>query len=237
MVKVSVIVPVYNAPVMMLMECLNSVLNQDFKDFEIVVVDDGSAEHVRKTCDMYGGKIIYHRNTTNMGIGFSRQRGVEIAQGDYICFLSADDKFHTTFLSEMVKEAERYPLHVIYCGLRICNEKFEPTATIIPREFENHEDFCVASLELAYANSISVNYSSLLAPREVFKEVPFNEELRYGEDLDHLLRAMMKFKFRALKKELVDIMVHRDSATSARFWDIPTNNKKIIRNFLGLVHE
>jgi len=232
MPEISVVMPVYNGE-KIIGGAIDSILAQDFDDCEIVVVDDGSTDATGRICKSYGDKLSYYKSEENMGIGAARQRGVELSSGRYVCFLSTDDRLQPTFMSEMLAEAKKHQGGVVYCGFRLIDERFGLQGELTPKEFGSHEDFCVASLNMAYKDSISVNYSSILAPREVFVAVPFDSSLRFGEDLDHILRAMKHFKFYPLKKVLVDIMIHAESETSKKFFSIPENNHKIIEKFWG----
>lgn len=88
----SIIVPVYNVEEF-LVECIDSILNQSFKDFELILVDDGSPDRCPKICDEYSMKdqrvIVIHKN--NGGLSSARNAGIDIARGDYISFIDSDD--------------------------------------------------------------------------------------------------------------------------------------------------
>ena len=90
--KISVIVPVYNAE-KYLKKCLLSVINQTYKDWELILVDDGSTDKSPQIIDNIGKrdariKVIHQKNA---GPGVARNHGLEIAMGDYIVFLDSDD--------------------------------------------------------------------------------------------------------------------------------------------------
>lgn len=91
--KVSIIVPVYKAE-QYLEECLKSILQQDYEDKEIILVDDGSPDGSPALCDTYANEYpevrVIHQN--NQGAGVSRNVGIEAATGEYICFVDADDR-------------------------------------------------------------------------------------------------------------------------------------------------
>lgn len=92
MPKVSVVVPVYNTE-KYLRECIDSVLKQSFKDFEIVIVDDGSKDGSPQICDQYAEidtriKVIHKKNE---GLSMARNDGLAHAKGEYVCFLDSDD--------------------------------------------------------------------------------------------------------------------------------------------------
>ena len=92
MPKISIIVPVYNVE-KYIRKCLDSILNQTFKDFELILVDDGSLDNSGKICDDYALKdnrikVIHKKNG---GLSSARNAGLDVAQGDYIGFVDSDD--------------------------------------------------------------------------------------------------------------------------------------------------
>ena len=86
---ISVIIPVYNGEAF-LAEAIQSVLNQNFLPIEIVVVDDGSTDNTKQIALGFGDQIIYTKKE-NGGVASARNRGIELAKGDFIAFIDADD--------------------------------------------------------------------------------------------------------------------------------------------------
>ena len=90
--KISIIVPIYNAQ-KTLERCIDSILNQDFSDFELLLIDDGSKDDSGKICDIYAGKDnrvrVIHKE--NSGVSASRNLALQEAKGEYLQFLDADD--------------------------------------------------------------------------------------------------------------------------------------------------
>ena len=97
---------------------INSVLNQSYKNWELFIVDDASLEPyiLPSECKSVLKNITLLRNITNLGPGLSRQKGLDLAKGDYVCFLDSDDYWKPEFLSESVKVHESNPhLAATYC--------------------------------------------------------------------------------------------------------------------------
>ena len=88
--KLSIIIPVYNVE-KYLPKCLDSILNQSFKDFEIICINDGSSDNSLKILEEYKDKRIIIINKENAGSGVARNAGLEIAKGEYIFFVDGDD--------------------------------------------------------------------------------------------------------------------------------------------------
>lgn len=109
---ISVIVPVYNKA-SRIEACLQSILSQDFQDYELLVVDDGSTDGSEAICTRYAelnsDKIYYFRKD-NGGVSSARNTGMDIASGHYLCFVDADDYIRAGFLSALIKEAEGYDI-------------------------------------------------------------------------------------------------------------------------------
>src|SRR5690554_7984530 len=92
MPKISVIIPVYNkAPY--LEQCLNSVINQTYKNLEIIIIDDGSTDNSLEICEKYRKKDerIQLISQENQGVSVARNKGIQKASGEWIYFLDADD--------------------------------------------------------------------------------------------------------------------------------------------------
>lgn len=105
--KFSVIVPVYNVA-LYLAQFLESLLDQDYTDYEIILVNDGSVDESLDICQKYAAKYsnIVVLSQENQGSGFARNTGLRVAQGDYIYFCDPDD-----YLSEgFFNHAEKYLL-------------------------------------------------------------------------------------------------------------------------------
>ena len=91
--RFSIIVPVYNVE-RYLDECINSIVNQSFTDFEVILVDDCSPDGSPLLCDLWAkrdGRIRVIHKKENQGLGFARNTGVEAAKGDYVLFVDSDD--------------------------------------------------------------------------------------------------------------------------------------------------
>lgn len=101
----SVIVPVYNTSLIFLQECIDSVIKQECKDFELIIVDDGSNSNIAEFCDGLDQKYekisVIHQ--TNQGVSVARNNGLFIAKGQYIVFLDADDMLAQHALIELKK--------------------------------------------------------------------------------------------------------------------------------------
>ena len=95
-------------PLFYLEECIDSVLNQTFKNNEIIVIDDGSTDDTPDILKKYSDAIIQVRQE-NAGPSAARNRGLEIAKGKYLCFLDADDRYKPKRIEALVEFLETQP--------------------------------------------------------------------------------------------------------------------------------
>ncbi|MBQ6130959.1 MAG: glycosyltransferase family 2 protein [Selenomonadaceae bacterium] len=116
---VSVIIPLYNAE-KYLAECLDSILNQTFQNFEVIVVDDCSTDSscavVENYIPKFDGRLTLAHMEKNSGSGaLPRNKGFELSRGEYVFFMDADDMLIETALEELYTLAKDYAAEVVYC--------------------------------------------------------------------------------------------------------------------------
>lgn len=102
MPKFSIVIPVYNTE-KFLKKCLDSVFNQTFKDFEVIVVNDGSTDNSKDIINEYMDRIIYIEKE-NEGLSSARNDGISASKGEYLLFLDSDDYYENNFLYELSKK-------------------------------------------------------------------------------------------------------------------------------------
>lgn len=130
---VSVIIPVYN-PGVALGKCLESLMSQSYSDIEFILVDDGSTDGSDIICQEFASKddrIIYVRQE-NSGVSASRNSGLDIAKGRYVCFIDSDDYVDSDYVSAMVDAMMKSDADIVIQGLKMY-ENNEPRRT---EEFE-----------------------------------------------------------------------------------------------------
>ena len=109
MYKISIVVPVYNAQEY-LHCCLDSILAQTFKDFELLIIDDGSTDNSLAICKQYMTDYRVHVvHQANSGVSVARNRGIEMAKGEWIMFIDSDDDVEPEMLSMMYATITSYP--------------------------------------------------------------------------------------------------------------------------------
>lgn len=118
MPAVSVIVPVYKVE-QYLAECIDSILAQTFTDFELILVDDGSPDNCGEICEEYKKKdnriIVIHKE--NGGLSDARNKGIDIAKGEYLTFVDSDDLIHIDYLNTLYSLVKEYDADISMCSM------------------------------------------------------------------------------------------------------------------------
>lgn len=111
---VTIVVPVYNVE-KYLNECINSLVKQDYENIEIILVDDGSKDNSLKICREFQEKYknIKVIEQENLGVSVARNKGIENANGEWICFVDSDDYMEPDMISKMVKKTEEEEFDVL----------------------------------------------------------------------------------------------------------------------------
>lgn len=139
MPSISVIVPIYRVEDY-LTRCLDSILSQTFSDFELILVDDGSPDHCGVICDKYSEKDsrikVIHKE--NGGLSDARNKGIDIAEGDYISFVDSDDWIHPQYLELLLKANKDNQTAISICDFRK-TDRFEKSEFIGSTDIEIKE--------------------------------------------------------------------------------------------------
>lgn len=119
MPQISVIVPVYNME-KFLEKCLESIVNQSFKDFELIIVNDGSTDCSQQIIDRYTSNYPFIKSyfQNNSGQGAARNLGIEKSSGKYLSFIDSDDYIEVNMLRDMHEKAETENADIVICDMR-----------------------------------------------------------------------------------------------------------------------
>ena len=186
MPKISIIVPVYNVE-KYLEKCIDSILNQTFKDFELILVDDGSTDNSGNICDEYRKKDrrikVIHKS--NGGLSSARNAGLDIALGKFIAFVDSDDYIHHQMYEIMYSFIKNENADLCICNYEIVDDYYNIKKNNI--EIQSNMDIevynSIESLEKIYSSKgleFVVAWSKLY-DRSLFDDLRF-EEGRIHED-------------------------------------------------------
>ena len=177
---VSIIVPIYKTE-KYLNKCIDSIVNQTYKDLEIILVDDGSPDRCPQMCDAWEKKDnrvrVIHQH--NVGVSAARNSGIQAAQGDFITFVDSDDWIELDTIEKMIFSINTYSADIVSCGF-IYEHADSDHSVFIP-EKNIYEGKDVAQNLLL--NRIRPEVCSKLYLTSVLKDIKFDEDIKYAEDL------------------------------------------------------
>ncbi len=209
MPQISVIVPVYKAEAF-LEKCIRSILDQTFRDLELILVDDGSPDCSPALCDRFAEKDVrvHTIHQKNAGVAAARNRGLEVASGEYVTFVDSDDYIDLRMYESMMRNARQYNCDVVMCD---CVKEFGShneiyTHGIRPGFYDRkqlEEEYFPHLLimpNVEYPATIS-NWLCLFRNRENLRYevgIRYSEDLLFGSRMMYFARSFYYMKGEAL---------------------------------------
>ncbi len=203
----SIIIPLYNKSAY-IEKCLQSISNQTFPLFEVIIVNDGSTDNsleIVKSLKVPDTQKLQVINQVNSGVSIARNNGVKAAKYSYIAFLDADDWWEPTYLSEMKYLIEAFPEAAIYgSNYKLLKSGISRLATVgvDPSYTKGLIDYIQI-----YAKTLCMPLwtCATVIRKEIFKsENGFNPILKLGEDFDLWVRVALKYPVAFLNKPLAN---------------------------------
>ena len=196
-IKISVIVPVYNVE-HYLSKCINSILNQTFKDFELILVNDGSTDNSLNICKKYLKKDnrIKIISKTNGGLSEARNYGLNKAIGKYVCFIDSDDFVEQDYLSELYHTSERLDADITICGFYTVDEEYKRIDTAFlnePKDIQKMSGQNVVKYLYRENSTVNVVAWNKLYKRSLFENLRY-EVGRFFEDEYMIVPVLWKAK-------------------------------------------
>ncbi|MHC4487645.1 MAG: glycosyltransferase family 2 protein [Planctomycetota bacterium] len=198
---ISVIIPTYNSSDY-IVDCLNSILSQTYKDWEIIVVDDASEDNTQITVEQYvnnnnlNGCLKYYRNESKRGVSAARNIGIKASKRKFVSFLDSDDIWYPQKLEKVMDVFRDFPEVDL-----VCHNEY----TTINGKIANNMEYSkkVVGLDLKnktslYKKLISDNFlsaSAVTTKRICLENELFDETLIVAEDYDLWLRLARKYQF------------------------------------------
>ncbi len=198
--KISVIIPMFNSEES-IEKCLDSVKNQTYKeDFEIIVINDGSTDKSLKIVENYihqnPNLNIILINQKNGGVSKARNAGMKIAKGEYIALLDSDDVWLPKKTEMQIEVFSKYP-EIEFLACMRTNQK-----VLFPYRLDENNIAEITFRKLMIRNEAST--PSVLFKRKIIDDhLFFDENQKYGEDLNYWLRISLKYKMAILGEKLV----------------------------------
>ena|SRR3989344_2621648 len=207
--KVTVLMPVYNAE-KYLREAIESILSQTFKNFEFLIINDGSTDKSKDVILSYNDpRIIYSENSKNLGIAKTLNKGMNLARGNYIARMDGDDISHPDRLQEQIEFMDDNR-HVGVCGTwlqTINNNKEEIWKSPIA-----HEE--IRSLMLFHD---AIYHPTVVIRRDIIKKhnLRYSESIRYAEDYEFWTRTTKYTRLSNLQEVLLYHRVYHNKHIDA----------------------
>lgn len=230
MPKVSVIIPVYNVE-KHLDKCVESVINQTYKDLEIILVDDGSPDNCPAMCDEWAKKddriVVLHKE--NGGVSSARNAGLDIATGEYICFVDSDDTTTEDYISVLLECIEEQEADISVAATQITG-KDERKIGVTDSIFR---------LDQLDANQVEVIFKPGLLSSpwcKMFKisiiddnEIRFPQNIHYGEDTIFVFTYLRFCKIVAFSQKKIYMYATENSVATKKYW--PEISKYVFKRF------
>lgn len=180
---ISVIIPVYKCE-KYLAQCIESVLNQTFQDFELILVDDGSLDSSPQICDEYAQKDVRIQviHKKNGGVSSARNEGIKVARGEYITFIDSDDYIDAEMFQGLYEKIKLNEGDLIISGLRYI---FEETKKQIEYPLPDKK-FLIQEIDKVY-NEIKSGFGFSAIYAKLYKtEIIRDNQILYAEDFSIL---------------------------------------------------
>lgn len=193
MVKISVVIPVFNKG-FILKETLNSVLQQTFTNYEIILVNDGSTDNSLEVLSNFEDSKIKIYSQENKGASAARNLGIEKSKGEFIAFLDADDYWFPNHLEELVKLSEQFPNCGSYCSrYQIKNTKNSVKSPVFKNISPNFNGIVENYFASNYPFKINITLNQMI-PKKILIEMNFfTEGITNGQDLELWTKIAIKY--------------------------------------------
>jgi glycosyltransferase involved in cell wall biosynthesis len=209
---VSIIIPSYNRA-HLIGKTIESVLNQNLREFELIIVDDGSTDATAEVVRSYG-RLIQYLFQENQGRSGARNAGFEASRGSYICFLDSDDLLLSGMLEQEARLLESNPaLGFVYCDYEFIDESGRGLPK--PENFRRHPlRKGMIFRDLMYFDFIPP--STVLSRRECIEQAGgFDPAMEPAEDLDWLLRMSRRYATDFIPAPLCQFRKHEGNTSSS----------------------
>lgn len=187
-IKISVIVPIYNVE-KYLKRCIDSILEQDFRDYELILINDGSTDNSLEIAKSYCDDRIVLINKENEGLSATRNLGIKIAKGEYILHIDSDDWIEQSYFKNMYNLAKKKDADIVMTGYYIDYDNGKLIyISPIKEEIEDNIEFCKKVIK----GEISSNMWTKLIRKRLYIEngIEHENSIAYGEDLVVMPRLM-----------------------------------------------
>lgn len=227
---ISVVIPVFNRA-STIARAIESVLAQSYKNFEIIVIDDGSMDETRNVVKSFQSECpqILYDYQNNSGPAAARNKGIKVAKGDFIAFLDSDDCWHAQKLEKQIHLFERHAeLGFVHCWAEVTNPRGE--------KILRHPTYSGFVFEHLLQDGNFIATSAVLVKKSVFDQVGcFDEKLKGPEDFDMWLRIALRYKLGYVGDYLTKKYEQAGNCLQNNHMEMLENLQKVLTKHLGHV--
>lgn len=206
--KVSIIINCYNSE-KFLKESIESVLNQTYTDYELIIYDDASTDLTKDIALSYGDKLKYYNTKKNIPLGLARNQALEKSTGDLIAFLDQDDVIYPERIKYQVNFFKKNPdVDLVFSSANIIDENSKIINKIMP-------DVSIRSKTESFRDILKyypICWLTVMFRRKVIDEIGnFEDEFNQIEELDLILKIISRKKFKFLPDIVGAYRIHSDN--------------------------
>lgn len=230
---ISIIIPIYNVE-KYLDKCLESVLNQTYKNLEIILINDGSTDRSPNICNKYykKDKRIKLINKKNEGVSSARNTGIELSKGKYIVFIDPDDYVTYNHIKVLYDCITRYNVDLVISNAIEINEEGVVVKNEEKKSFLMDKDQCLKEL-LSDDNFYHMCWGNMYR-KELLEKIRFNCKYRIAEDLDFLYKYIKNIKSAYfLSKNTYYYLIREGSATNSTYSEVWNDELKICNSIIN----
>ena len=202
---VSIIIPFFNR-INEVEIALDSAINQTYLNKEIILINDGSSDSIEKIKYIANknDNIFLVNNKKNFGVSYSRNLGIEFARGEFIAFLDSDDEWMNYKIQQQMDFILKHNLQFTY--------------TAYKRKYKNYKNFKTINIPNQYsmpfmAFSCKIATPTVLFKKDLSKDLKFNEDINYGEDIIYWAKISKKTKLIGINSPTTIVNVSENSTS------------------------
>ncbi len=225
--KISVIISTYNRG-NIIENSITSVLNQTYKNLEVIIIDDGSTDNTKEIIDKFEDKRLkYIKIKENLGAPNARNIGIKEATGRYISFQDSDDLFYPNKLELQINNMFNQNSHLDFCKIKVFYNS--SNHNFVPNQYQEKNIIKgnIFSELISHGNFISTQ--SILVRKKFIEKYSFDTNMPRLQDYELILRMIPKVKISYTRKVLVELHLQKDS--------IQNSNEKLKRAIYILLNK
>lgn len=217
---ISIIVPIYNAEIY-LDKCIKSILNQSYDNFELILVNDGSADNSANIVKKYmeNDKRIIYLNQKQSGVSAARNNGINNAHGDFITFIDADDMIEKDYLEYLLSLFSNRNIDVTLSTFPFKIKNDSKKNKQIMDDKVNEMSGIDATKEMLLYKIVISSWNKMFKTELIKnKKIMFNENLSYGEGFEFVIKSFLASNRVAIgKRHIYDYRVDNKNSAMTKF--------------------